>query len=246
MSVLDKYRGTELKDPGFLLDNSTGYRIEQDGSIMRIGAVLDDHTGYIISEDGEILKLGAVFDESTGYKIGGDGRIFEINGELLMFDRDTGLRVGADGSLNERSQFGESRVPWNQLQDAGNASTRPDVAEADWVAPAASESSESNYSAPLTTEDLRGRERRQRKTYAKALVVVCIATFWVVFLGGYKFIALLIVAPLDLKVFVDMPTFEPIQSISIDKPDGSAKARWLRFVAGCAPFALLTYLLVMH
>lgn len=98
----------------------------------------------------------------------------------------------------------------------------------------------------LTSEDLQRLEIAARKSYVKVLLGVFAATLWVLFFGGYKIIAILIVLPLLFNVFLRMPSFEPVKSISIESSNGSGIAWSLRHVAGWTPFVFLAYLLISH
>ena len=102
------------------------------------------------------------------------------------------------------------------------------------------------YVSPLTSEDLQRLEIADRKTYVKVLLGVLATTIWVIFFGGYKFIAVLIVMPLLFKVFLSMPKFEPVNSLRVDGPNAFLLGHLIRGALGWAPFMLLTYLLITH
>lgn len=109
MSALDRLRGVRLKNPGFIFDENSGYRVAEDGRLVKEGSIFDEPTAFRIAEDGRIMKDGVLFEESTGYRIDVEGEVIKL-GSLM--DTRTGLRVGSDGSLNKREWAGESRLAW--------------------------------------------------------------------------------------------------------------------------------------
>ena len=202
MSVLDQLRGIELKNAGIIFDQSSGYRIGDDGSVMRISPILDIPTCYRISEDGEIMRLGQTSDASTGFRVGEDGSIFEID-SYWVSDKDTGLRVGLDGSLNERDFLGDKRVQWPRDKEAQeDQNEAPDAFEANSVAGP-------NYK-PITVGESWEVELKSRKIYRNALIVSIITFLWVYLFNGYR-IAALIPGYYLFIAFLDHPTLSSIR-----------------------------------
>ncbi len=110
MSFAERLRGVRLHNPGLLWDEDAGYRIADDGQIVKTGGLFfDEPTGYRIDDDGQIVEIGSVWNTPTGYRINDKGKLIRIG---QIFDNDTGKRIGLDGALYESGLLFEKRSPW--------------------------------------------------------------------------------------------------------------------------------------
>jgi hypothetical protein len=81
-----------IKKPGFLFDEPTGYRVDEEGNLYKEGFLFDQKL-HEIREDGTIVDVTGVFPTDTGYRIGDDGKIYKKG---LLFDEDTQIRLKRD------------------------------------------------------------------------------------------------------------------------------------------------------
>ena len=105
----NRLQGKSLKDSGLLVDSDTGYRVDKDGQIIKLGAILDEPTGYYLNAKGELVKNGMIFDNPTGLKLDDSGEIVRTG---VLWDKPSGLRVNENGELSERGFLSETRVDW--------------------------------------------------------------------------------------------------------------------------------------
>ena len=110
MSFAERLRGVRLHNPGLLWDEDAGYRIADDGQIVKTGGLFfDEPTGYRIDDDGQIVEIGSVWNTPTGYRINDKGKLIRTG---RIFDDDTGKRIGLDGALYESGLLFDKRSPW--------------------------------------------------------------------------------------------------------------------------------------
>ena len=251
MSVLDQLRGAELKNAGPIFDQSSGYRIADDGAIMRIASVLDEPTAFRVADDGQIMRVGQVLDAPTGYRIGEDGSIFEIDSQWVS-DKQTGLRVGPDGSLNERGLVGDQRTQWSRVMEPQEG---PSEASDAYEAREASSVSGPDYN-PITVGESWEVELKSRRIYAKALLVSAIAFLWVYLFDGYR-IAALIPTFCLFTAFLDHPTLsalrpepgtEHLNALNHEKSKDLGVPDWVEPIVGplvfLFPFPVFIYLML--
>ena len=251
MSVLDQLRGTELKNAGFILDQSSGYRIADDGAIMRIASILDEPTGFRIADDGQIMRVSPVLDAPTGYRIDEDGSIFEIDSQWIS-DKETGLRVGPDGSLNKRGFLGDQRVQWSSIGGAQEGSNEASDA---YEAREANSVSGPDYN-PITVGESWEVELKSRRIYAKALIISAIAFLWVYLFDGWR-IAALIPAYYLFAAFLNHPRLsalrpepgtEHLDALYHEKSKDLGVPDWIEPIVGplvfLFPFPVFIYLML--
>lgn len=114
MTSSDRLHGKSLKDSGLFIDSDTGYRVDEDGQIIKVSAVFDEPTGYYLNAEGELVKNGMIFDNPTGLKLDARGEIVRTG---ALWDKATGLRIDENGELRDRGFLSDTRVNWRDGVD---------------------------------------------------------------------------------------------------------------------------------